>query len=50
MRMENRFRMLELSKPDAARQFFAEAQVDADERWAYYSYLASRTTAANGKE
>ncbi|MBL8146384.1 MAG: pyruvate:ferredoxin (flavodoxin) oxidoreductase [Anaerolineae bacterium] len=50
MRMENRFRMLELSKPEAARQFFAEAQVDADERWAYYSYLASRTTAANGKE
>ena len=50
MRMENRFRMLELSKPDAARQFFAEAQADADDRWAYYSYLASRTTAANGKE
>ena len=50
MRMENRFRMLELSKPEAARQFFAEAQLDVEERWAYYSYLASRTTPANGKE
>jgi pyruvate-ferredoxin/flavodoxin oxidoreductase len=51
MRMENRFRMLELSKPEAARQFFAEAQLDVNDRWAYYSYMASRTlAAANGKE
>ena len=50
MRMENRFRMLELSKPEAARQFFTEAQLDVDERWAYYSYLATRQAASNGTE
>ncbi len=49
MRMENRFRMLEMSNPDAARKFFAEAQVDADERWAYYSYMATRPAADDGK-
>ncbi len=50
MRMENRFRMLEMSKPEAAREFFAQAQLDAEEKWAYYSYLASRSSATNGKD
>ncbi|HYO88365.1 MAG TPA: pyruvate:ferredoxin (flavodoxin) oxidoreductase [Candidatus Limnocylindrales bacterium] len=48
MRMENRFRMLEVSNPEAARKFFAEAQLDVDERWAYYSYMATRSAAENG--
>jgi pyruvate-ferredoxin/flavodoxin oxidoreductase len=37
---ENRFKMLTKSKPEDAKKFFAEAQVDADRRWAYYQYLA----------
>jgi len=42
MRMENRFKMLELSNPEAAAQLFEEAQHDATLRYAYYEYLASR--------
>lgn len=42
MRMENRFKMLELSSPEAAAQLFEEAQHDANLRYAYYEYLASR--------
>lgn len=42
LRMENRFRMLELSKPDVARELFAEAQHDVETRWAMYDYLAHR--------
>lgn len=42
LRMENRFRMLEMSKPEAARTMFAEAQADVDARWETYQYLASR--------
>jgi pyruvate-ferredoxin/flavodoxin oxidoreductase len=41
---ENRFKMLTKSKPEDAKKFFAEAQVDADRRWAYYQYLAGRDT------
>ena len=37
---ENRFKMLTKSKPEDAKRFFAQAQVDADRRWAYYQYLA----------
>ena len=39
---ENRFKMLTKSKPEDAKKFFAEAQVDADRRWANYQYLAGR--------
>jgi pyruvate-ferredoxin/flavodoxin oxidoreductase len=42
LRMENRFRMLELTKPDIARELFAQTQKDVDERYAYYKYLADR--------
>ena len=41
---ENRFKMLTKSKPEDAKKFFAEAQVDADRRCAYYQYLAGRDT------
>jgi pyruvate-ferredoxin/flavodoxin oxidoreductase len=40
---ENRFKMLTKSKPEDAKKFFAQAQVDADRRWAYYQYLAGRS-------
>jgi hypothetical protein len=34
--------MLTKSKPEDAKKFFAEAQVDADRRWSNYQYLAGR--------
>lgn len=42
LHMENRFKMLEMSNPDAAEALFAEAQADVHTRWAMYEYLASR--------
>jgi pyruvate-ferredoxin/flavodoxin oxidoreductase len=48
LRMENRFRMLEMSKPEVARELFAQAQDDAKMQWALYEYLASRSV--NGDE
>jgi pyruvate-ferredoxin/flavodoxin oxidoreductase len=41
---ENRFKMLTKSKPDEAKKFFAQAQVDADRRWKFYQFLAARDT------
>jgi pyruvate-ferredoxin/flavodoxin oxidoreductase len=50
LRMENRFRMLELSKPEVAKVLFAQAQEDVNTRWALYEYLASRPVQiANGQ-
>jgi pyruvate-ferredoxin/flavodoxin oxidoreductase len=50
LQMENRFKMLELSKPEAARLMFYQAQEDVNTRWAMYEYLASRTyNGSNGK-
>ena len=43
LHMENRFKMLEMSKPEVAAQLFAEAQEDVHIRWAMYEYLASRS-------
>ncbi len=48
LRMENRFKMLELSKPEVSRRLFAEAQEDVNTRWAMYEYLASRTPKTSG--
>ncbi len=48
---ENRFKMLTMSKPEAARQFFAQAQADAQRRRAFYQFMQSRnlkTEAAPG--
>ena len=39
---ENRFKMLTKSKPEDAKKYFAQAQTDAERRWKYYHYLASR--------
>jgi pyruvate-ferredoxin/flavodoxin oxidoreductase len=50
LRMENRFRMLEMSNPQVAKTLFAEAQEDVDKRRAYYEYLANRPFNTNGAE
>jgi pyruvate-ferredoxin/flavodoxin oxidoreductase len=39
---ENRFKMLTKSKPEDAKKFFAQAQVDAERRWKLYQYMAGR--------
>jgi pyruvate-ferredoxin/flavodoxin oxidoreductase len=44
---ENRFKMLTLSKPDTAREFFAEAQADAEGRRKFYEFMQSRTLKAD---
>ena len=43
MMSENRFKMLTKSKPEDAKKFFAQAQVDADRRWKFYQYMAQPT-------
>ena len=48
--LENRFRMLTKSKPDEARHYSAQAQLDADSRWQLYQYLAARSFALPGKK
>ena len=42
MNLENRFKMLTKIKPDEARKFIEQAQVDSDARWVLYQYLAAR--------
>jgi pyruvate-ferredoxin/flavodoxin oxidoreductase len=42
LNMENRFKMLTKSKPEAARLLFAKSQTDADVRWRLYESLAAR--------
>jgi len=46
MNLENRFRMLSKSHPDHAREFFKQAQSDADSRWQYFQKLAASTAPA----
>ncbi len=43
MLSENRFKMLTKSKPEDAKKFFAQAQVDADRRWKFYQFMAQPT-------
>jgi pyruvate-ferredoxin/flavodoxin oxidoreductase len=50
MQMENRFKMLEVSRPEVARTLFAQAQHDVNTRWALLEYLASRPGAAAADE
>jgi pyruvate-ferredoxin/flavodoxin oxidoreductase len=44
MLMETRFKMLTKSKPEDAKRLWAEAQHDAEVRYRFYEYLASRKT------
>jgi pyruvate-ferredoxin/flavodoxin oxidoreductase len=41
MNLENRFRMLEKTHPDHAREYFKQAQADVDARWESYQRLAA---------
>jgi pyruvate-ferredoxin/flavodoxin oxidoreductase len=47
MMSENRFKMLTKSKPEDAKKFFAQAQVDADRRWKFYQFMAARDSKAD---
>jgi pyruvate-ferredoxin/flavodoxin oxidoreductase len=42
MMSENRFKMLTKSRPEDAKKFFAQSQVDADRRWKFYQFMAGR--------
>ncbi|BAY12148.1 pyruvate:ferredoxin (flavodoxin) oxidoreductase [Calothrix sp. NIES-2098] len=42
MYLENRFKMLTKSSPEAAKQLLQEAQEDVNTRWQMYQYLAAR--------
>ena len=48
MLSENRFKMLTKSKPEDAKKFFAQAQVDADRRWKFYQFMSGRNLKAEG--
>jgi pyruvate-ferredoxin/flavodoxin oxidoreductase len=50
LNLENRFRMLTKSKPEAARKYFEKAQLDVETRWQLYQHLASRSLGQNGKK
>jgi pyruvate-ferredoxin/flavodoxin oxidoreductase len=42
MYKENRFKMLAMTKPQAAKELLQQAQNDIDTRWRMYEYLAAR--------
>ncbi len=42
LNLENRFRMLAQTNPQAAKRLFTEAQKDVNRRWQLYQYLAAR--------
>jgi len=46
--MENRFKMLTKSRPEVAKELFAQAQKEADERFEFYKFMASREFGGNG--
>jgi pyruvate-ferredoxin/flavodoxin oxidoreductase len=48
MQMETRFKMLTKSKPEDAKRLWAEAQHDAEVRYKFYEYLASRKPTTEG--
>ena len=43
LNMENRFRMLNKTHPDLAKQYFKALQHEVDARWAHYEHLANRS-------
>ncbi|MEB3218603.1 MAG: pyruvate:ferredoxin (flavodoxin) oxidoreductase [Nostocales cyanobacterium 94392] len=42
MYKENRFKMLKKSKPEIAQQLMKEAELEVNQRWKMYEYLAAR--------
>lgn len=49
MNMENRFKMLKKSKPEAAKTYFKQAQINAELKYKELEYLANRSFAAEEK-
>ena len=47
MMSEIRFKMLTKSKPDDAKKFMAQSQVEADRRWKFYQFMAQRDMKAD---
>ena len=47
LNLENRFRMLTKSKPDDARKYFEQAQLDVEARWRLYQHFATRPLASS---
>jgi pyruvate-ferredoxin/flavodoxin oxidoreductase len=48
MMTENRFKMLTKSKPDDAKKFFEQSQIDAERRWKFYQFMAARDAKPEG--
>ncbi|MEK6709101.1 MAG: pyruvate:ferredoxin (flavodoxin) oxidoreductase, partial [Nitrospinota bacterium] len=48
--MENRFRMLGATHPEAARRLAKETQEEIKERWALYEHLAARRLCSGGSK
>ncbi len=48
--METRFKMLTKSNPEAARKLWQEAQQDAERRYRFYEYMASRKSATTAAD
>jgi len=42
LNLENRFKMLTKSKPEQAKEFFDQAQLDVETRWKLYQHMAAR--------
>src|SRR5262245_11289976 len=42
LNLENRFRVLAKSRPEEAKKYFEQAQLDVQSRWQLYEYLAAR--------
>jgi pyruvate-ferredoxin/flavodoxin oxidoreductase len=45
--LENRFKMLTMSKPEEAKRLLEEAQKDVQTRWRMYEYLSARKPDVN---
>ena len=49
MYKENRFKMLKKSKPEIAKQLMKEAELEVNQRWKMYEYLAARKVVKKNK-
>jgi pyruvate-ferredoxin/flavodoxin oxidoreductase len=49
LNLENRFRMLTKTKPEEARRYLEQAQLDIETRWRLYEYLAARPFALSAQ-
>jgi pyruvate-ferredoxin/flavodoxin oxidoreductase len=42
MNMEGRFNMLKKTRPEVAKQFYEQAQINVNERYQFYKYMSER--------